>query len=116
MKDMKFGDVLTKDPLVWRGHRFFIYLLCVPEMIFLGLLGLTYLSPSNLALQSAVFVVGMLTVGLGIFAKALAWILLAALWSSKPAPRETKIECTAVLGFATMVFLVMALTALRFKT
>src|SRR5690348_11681960 len=73
MKYMKFGDVLTKDPLVWRGHRFFIYLLCVPEMIFLGLLGLTYLSPSNLALQSAVFVVGMLTVGRGIFAKALAW-------------------------------------------
>ena len=116
MKDMKFGEVLTKDPLVWRGHRLFIYLLCAPEGIFLLLLGLTYLSPANLALESAMFIIGILTVGLGIFAKALAWVLLAALWSSKPAPRTTKIQCTVVLGLATMVFLVIALAALRFKT
>jgi len=91
-------------------------MLCGLEFIFAGLVCLGYLSHDSMRLEEAFFIVGLLTVATGIVSKPIAWIILIILWRKRNVPRQTIAVCTIVLVFATIVFLRILWTVLKFRT
>jgi len=69
-----------------------------------------------LRLEEAFFIIRLLTVVTGIISKPIAWIMLIVLWRKRNVPRKTIAVCTIVLVFATIVFLRILWTALKFRT